>query len=148
MNTKEHGVKKYCLFYASDFHLEMILLPYIKNNTDKDKVMIFTEKNLSDSIKILLDRTNFKLEDKKAMLNLNWHCENEKNISKCNLEDYTIIINGSDEYISKINKEINNLNVNKINIVDCYNINAKNQNIPAIQEQYDGILNTKKYKKI
>ena len=32
MITKEHETKKYCCFYASDFHLEMILLPYIKNN--------------------------------------------------------------------------------------------------------------------
>ena len=37
MITKEHKVKKYCLFYASDFHLEMILLPYIKKNIYKDK---------------------------------------------------------------------------------------------------------------
>ena len=42
MITKEHKVKKYCLFYASDFHLEMILLPYIKKNIYKDKFLSVT----------------------------------------------------------------------------------------------------------
>ena len=65
MITKEHEVKKYCCFYASDFHLEMILLPYIKKNMYKYKFMIFTEENLSDSMNILLNRTNLNKEEKK-----------------------------------------------------------------------------------
>ena len=68
MITKEHENKKYCLFYASDFHLEMILLPYIKNNIDDTHFTIFTEKNLDESLRILLSKTNLKFNEKEQML--------------------------------------------------------------------------------
>ena len=93
INTKESKVKKYCCFYASDFHLEMILLPYIKNNIYKDKFIIFTEENLSDSIKVLLNGTNLNLEEKNLMLNLDWKEKNKLDISKYKFDDHTIIIN-------------------------------------------------------
>ena len=148
MNTKESKVKKYCCFYASDFHLEMILLPYIKNNIYKDKFIIFTEENLSDSIKVLLSRTNLNLEEKNLMLNLDWKEKNKLDISKYKFDDHTIIINGSSNYIDKINQEIRSKEPKKINIIDCYSINDKNVELGQIEEKYDGVLNTSRSKKI
>ena len=146
MITKEHEVKKYCCFYASDFHLEMILLPYIKKNIYKDKFMIFTEENLSDSMNILLNRTNLNKEEKKLMKKIDWNKKEE--ILPKNLNNYTIIINGSKEYILKINKEINKTNPEKINVIDCYSINDKNLEPRSIQEKYDDVLNTQNYKNL
>ena len=146
MITKEHKIKKYCLFYASDFHLEMILLPYIKKNIDKDKFLIFTQENLSESMKILLNRTNLDSDEKNMMLNLNW--DGKENLEEKDLNNYTIIINGNNEYISEINDKINKINPDKINIIDCYSINDKNIEPQRIKEKYDDILNTSGYKKM
>ena len=148
MTTKECESKKYCCFYASDFHLEMILLPYIKKNIHKDKFMIFTEENLSESMRILLNRTNLKQDEKKLMLDLNWNPKGNKEILQNNLNNSTIIINGSNKYISKINEEINRINPKKINIIDCYSINDSTLEPGRIQEKYDGVLNSQNYKKI
>ena len=146
MITKEHEVKKYCCFYASDFHLEMILLPYIKKNMYKDKFMIFTEENLSDSMNILLNRTNLNKEEKKLMKKIDWNKKEE--ILPKNLNNHTIIINGSKEYISKINEEINKTNPEKINVIDCYSINDENLEPRSIQKKYDDVLNTQNYKNL
>ena len=40
MITEEQCTEKTCLFCASDYHLEMILLPYIKERIDKNKIII------------------------------------------------------------------------------------------------------------
>ena len=146
MITKEHEVKKYCGFYASEFHVEMILLPYIKKNMYKDKFMIFTEENLSDSMNILLNRTNLNKEEKKLMQKIDWSKKGD--ILPEDIDNHTIIINGSKKYISKINEEINKINPKKINIIDCYGINDKNIEPNSIQEKYDEILNTKNYKNL
>lgn len=148
MITKEHEVKKYCCFYASDFHLEMILLPYIKKKIYKDKFLIFTEENLSESMKILLNRINLSSDEKDLMLNLDWNKKEKEILREKNLDNYTIIINGSNDYISKINEKINEINPKKINIIDCYSINDENIEPQRVQEKYDDILNTRGYKKI
>lgn len=143
MITKEHETKKYCCFYASDFHLEMILLPYIKNNIQKDKFVILTEENLSDSMNILLNRTNLNNDEKKQMLNINWNEKNIKDLSNYDLENGTIIINGSNNYINEMNDKIRKINPNNVNIIDCYSINDKNVEPKRISKNYDDILNTK-----
>ena len=148
MITKEHETKKYCCFYASDFHLEMILLPYIKKKIYKDKFLIFTEENLSESMKILLNRMNLSSDEKDLMLNLDWNKKEKEILREKNLDNYTIIINGSNDYISKINEKINEINPKKINIIDCYSINDENIEPQRVQEKYDDILNTRGYKKI
>lgn len=147
MITKEHENKKYCLFYASDFHLEMILLPYIKNNIDDTHFTIFTEKNLDESLRILLSKTNLKFNEKEQMLKLGWNIKNDEKITSDELNNNTIIINGSKNYISNINKKISMSKAKKVNIIDCYNIEEKDIDVERIKKQYDDILNTKKYKK-
>ena len=45
--------EKICSFYVSDFHLEMILIPYINKKIEENqKIIIKTEKNLEETIKI------------------------------------------------------------------------------------------------
>lgn len=140
MVTKEHKLKTLCCFYVSDFHLEMILLPYIKSNIDKSKFVIFTEKNLSESIKILLDRTNLDFNEKNKILDLNWNGTKVEELANYDFTNHTIIVNGSSNYILKISQKLKD---KKINRIDCYNINEKNLNLREIKEKYDEMLNTK-----
>ena len=70
MITKELDGLEKCCIYANDFHLEMILLPYIKENFEENKFIIFTENDLEGTIKTLLERTNLpdELIKKKLLL--------------------------------------------------------------------------------
>ena len=140
MITKEFKTKKYCCFYASDFHLEMILLPYIKNNLEDSKTLIFTQDSLSESVKQVLDRTNINANEKNEILNINWN-NNIFNIEEIK-NNYTVVINGEKKYIDEINKKILNLELKNVTIINCYNINIFKDNIFDLTRQYDGILNT------
>ena len=60
MTANKEKVEKKCCFYASDFHLEMTLLPYINKKIAENKsIIIITENKLEDSVKILLSKTSF-----------------------------------------------------------------------------------------
>lgn len=141
MITKEQNITKYYCLYVSDFHLEMILLPYIKNNMYKSNVIVFTENSLKDSLKILLERTNLKLEDKNEILNIkNWNtCKLEERYKEN--EEYIIIINGNNDYRNKIHKELENIPNCKFSIIDCYDLNKINISREKLQSEYERCLN-------
>lgn len=144
MITKEQRINRYCCLYVSDFHLEMILLPYIKNNIHKSNVIIFTEKNLVDTIKTLLDRTNLKIEDKNKILELrSWTNKTIENIKTEELKNYKIIINGDKKYIDSIENKISKLNYEEIDIIHCLDLNKNEWNITEINKNYNNFLNTK-----
>ena len=63
--TKE----KTCTFFVSDYHFEMISLPYIdKKLEENEEIIILTENNLEDTIQTLLSKMNFKEDRKKKIL--------------------------------------------------------------------------------
>lgn len=142
MITKEQNITKYYCLYVSDFHLEMILLPYIKNNMYKSNVIVFTENSLKDSLKILLERTNLKLEDKNEIMNIkNWNtCKLEERYKEN--EEYIIIINGNNDYRNKIHKELENIPNCKMNIIDCYDLDKIDISREKLQSEYERCLNT------
>ena len=144
MITKEQSGTKSCCFYASDFHLEMILLPYVKQRINNTKFIILTENNLENTFATLLCRTNLNDEEKENILNIGWKNDYLKKIVKIdeyvkNDEKLTIIING-DEDFNRIIKESININ-SKVNIIDCFEVGKLNENIKKITENYDSILN-------
>ena len=147
MITKELEATKKCCLYASEFHLEMILVPYIKERLEKTEFVILTENNLQDKIKILLDRININKKDKEKILDLKWYSNdnekfdkikelNEKNNKIC------IIINGNYNYIKEKNKKLNELMKDNLEIIDCFNISDSETNIGEIQYKYKVFINT------
>lgn len=142
MVTKEHKSKKYCCFYVSQFHLDMILLPYIKENLQKYKINIFTQEDLLESMKVLLERTNLKAEEKNEILKLNWNKTKLEDISIYDFNKNISIINGNTDYIFKVNEKLRNLN--NVNIVDCYDVSKDSVDVKKIQVEYNEILNTKR----
>ena len=122
MITKEYQAEKTCVFYASEYHLEMILLPYI---IKKEKVIIFTEKPLEKTLYKLLEKINLNKENKEKIIKIKWQAQENSNYEK--LKKYvekdrnlTIIINGSINYIKTINNKIKDFDNKKIEIIDCY----------------------------
>ena len=80
MITKELDDLRKCCVYANDFHLEMILLPYIKENLSETKFVILTENNLEETVKILLKRINLDENYKNEILNINYKTLSENKL--------------------------------------------------------------------
>lgn len=144
MITKEHSGIKSCCFYASEFHLEMILLPYIKQRMNKMNFVILTQKNLEDTVGILLERTNLDKKDKEKIINIDWtdnYFEKILKMKSClnRNKELTIFINGDQNYNKYIKDTIDGYK--NINIIDCFDVSKIDKNIKDIAEDYDYILN-------
>ena len=143
MITKEQSINKYCCLYVSEYHLEMILLPFIKNKLKESEILIFTQNNLLETLHTLLKKTNLSNENKKRIIDIkNWNTEKIDLINNEDINEYTIIINGDEEYRDRINKKIEKFNINLKNIVDCYDVNNTSIKSNYIQNNYKGVLNT------
>ncbi len=143
-NTEE----KVCAFYASDYHFEMITLPYIDKRIEKkDEIIILTENNLENTMKTLLEKINLKEDKKNKILNLNW---NNDDLQKFKLikekmkqdKDIIIFVKGKENYIHNINQNIEKwiTKENKVKIIDCYDIREVQENLDDIMEQYQRVL--------
>ncbi len=139
MIVENKNIEKICSFYVSDFHLEMILMPYINKKLDENKkVIIKTEKNLKDTVEVLISKMNINNENKKEIINLGWNNEYNKEINN----DSNIIIIGTEKYIEDINNQINQNNIKDATIIDCYNFEDVKQDIKKIINEHDSSLNT------
>jgi len=133
MVVKDKRIEKTCCFYVSEFHLEMILVPYI-NERIKEKITILTQKNLKETVEILISKMNLKEENKQKILDLVWNVEEDIK------ENSNIIIIGSKEFIKNKNQEIKNKNA--ISVLDCYDFEEVVNDINNIRKQYKNTLNT------
>ena len=146
MITKEQFIKKTCLFCVSDYHLEMILLPYIKERINESNIII-TENNLEESINVLLTKVNLDEKDKEKIRNLNWKNTNDLKFEEINNmkdKNINIIINGSYNYIESVNNKIKEIVKRNIEIVDCIHIGDSDFNMTEISKKYESILNTQR----
>ena len=136
--NKEH-IQKKCCFYASDFHLEMTIVPYISKKIKENKnIVIITQNKLEDSVKILISRMNIK--NKEEILQLDWNNNKINKISeKSNL---VIITNGNKEFIENKNKEIENiLREKEAEIINCYYFDEIKDEMIKIRENHTEVLN-------
>lgn len=155
-NTEE----KLCSFYVSDWHLATMLLPYINQKIEeKNKIITILENNIQENIKILVEKLNLK--NKEEILQIGWNSINftkytdveeilKKEISQKNQN--IILVNGSKDYIEKTNKSIEKWNrkykVDKIKIINFFEVTEFNNNIKEILDSHDRILNTSGEKEI
>ena len=144
--TKE----KSCAFYASDYHFEMISLPYISKCMDEKKeIVILTENNLKDTVYTLISKMNLKEEKRNKILSLDWDnndLKKFKEISKKTKEqeDMIIFIKGKQNYIKNINKNIEKWveGNHHVKIIDCYEFFEIEEKIDEIAKEYNKVLGT------
>ncbi|MEI3401210.1 MAG: hypothetical protein V8R51_02130 [Clostridia bacterium] len=137
MVVENNKIEKICCFYESDFHLEMILVPYINAHINEN-IVIITENDFNETVGILVSKTNLKKENKEKILNLGWNGKKENNIEDKSI----IIIIGNKKYIENKNDEIRERNNEDITIIDCYNFEDIKQNMDNIINDYSKNLNT------
>ena len=137
-------IQKICCFYASDWHLAVMLLPYISNEINENKsIFMRCENNIENKMKVLIKKLAIKNKDN--IMNIDWNEQvAEENI---NNNEKIYIVSGSKEFISDTNKLIERYYENKkinIKIVNCYEVYNNNEFKRIIAENnYKIILNTK-----
>ena len=136
---------KSCLFYVSDYHFEMIALPYMKEKIENNnQVIVMTQENLEDSMKHLLDKVNLDSDDKKKIEKINWKEKSVEEISEIDtLNNKVVFVKGTEKYIKNVNQKINEVsNVQNLQIIDCYDVNNVDESIIDITKDYNSILST------
>lgn len=150
MNKNQKTKEKMCTFYVSDYHFEMISLPYINKSIEENKeIIILTENNLKETITTLINKMNLNEGKKEEILKINWTNDDLNKFKKINelvnkQKEIVIFIKGSENYIKNININIKKLieNSNKVKIIDCYNVEEISEKLNDIRDQYKKILNT------
>ena len=136
-------IEKLCCFYVSDFHLEMILLPYI-NKKIEENIIIKTERDLKDTVEILVSKMNLNRENKEKILNLGWNGKENKKIE----DKSNIIIIGNKKYIEDENAKIKQDDVEDVTVIDCYNFEDTKDDMDNIMNGYSQNLNTTGFENI
>lgn len=138
--------KNACAFYTSDYHLEMIMLPYINNNFENNKeVYVFTQNNLEDTITHLVNNINLNENTKRKVLNINWNKEDENKYKELIQEEKEsiVFIKGNRKYIEKVNQNLNQIKSYKnIEIIDCYSLDDIGNKVDEIRKNYKNVLMT------
>lgn len=150
MDENQITKEKSCVFYVSDYHFEMISLPYISKKLEENKkVLILTEENLEDTIETLIEKINLKEEKKNKIMNINWNKDDDNKLKEikneiANQNEIEIFIKGKEEYIKNVNKNIKNVvnDYKNIKIIDCYNIEEVDKKMNNIIGNYDKIIST------
>lgn len=156
MNKNQETKEKLCVFYASDYHFEMMSLPYINQKIkENNEIVILTENNLEDTINILLSRMNLGEQRKEKILEIDWKNNDLNKFKKIkeNVKDkkgIIIFIKGKENYINNVNKNIEKWieNTERVKIIDCYDMEEIGDNIEEIMGRYNKILNTSGEKQI
>ena len=136
MVLEEKKIKNICNFYVSDYHLEIMLLPYISKKIDnEEEVVILTERDLTETLKIVIEKTNLEQKKKKKIMKLEWNTQKTSNIN----ENSNVIIIGNIKFINDKILELKEKNLEKI---VCYDYNEVKDNMKEIVSEYDGVLNS------
>lgn len=156
MNKNQITKEKICAFYASDYHFEMITLPYIEKNLEENKkVIVLTENDLEGSMNTLMSKVNLKEEKKNNIFKINWKNDDLnkfKEIKKDIKEnkDLIIFIKGKENYIKNINENIEKWieKNDKVKTIDCYDIEEVGEKFTEVINNYKSVLSTTGEKKI
>lgn len=136
-------VERLCNFYASKYHLSMILLEYLKEeNNKKMKVTTFFQDDIDDEINILVDKYKYNINnieeiDFKSTKNV---YEKEIDLAKNNI----FIVEGDLNYINDTNEYIldNLKKMTNAKIINCYNFSHQKLYMKEIISKSNKILFT------
>ena len=134
-----------CAFYASDYHLEMIMLPYINKKINENKnVYVFTQNNLEETVNTLIEKVNIDNKIKNKVLDINWKNDDENKYKNLiNDNNAVVFIKGNENYINKVNTSLNQIKDEKeLEIIDCFNLEEIGNKMPQIITEHRNIITT------
>ncbi len=162
MDFQKKNVRNICNFYASKWHLAVMLLPYLNKQIEKGiKFETILKEDIVENVEELISKLNLKQEIEEKMLNINWSkskIEKEEQIEEFmnNIiekeKNITIILNGENDEVKNTNEMINKYiqrnikkikqNDIKITIISCFKALDFKENVKEILNNYDYALNT------
>ena len=135
----EKKVKNICNFYVSEYHLEIMLLPYISKKIDNEEnITIITEIDLESTLNVVIERINLDKDKKEKIKKIGWNIQNIENI----IPNTNVILIGSKKFINEKVFELKERQVENLEIIACYNYNEVKNDMKEIVSKYDGMLNT------
>ena len=139
MQFEEKKVKNICNFYVSEYHLEIMLLPYISKKIDNEEnITIITEIDLESTLNVVIERINLDKDKKEKIKKIGWNIQNIENI----IPNTNVILIGSKKFINEKVFELKERQVENLEIIACYNYNEVKNDMKEIVSKYDGMLNT------
>ena len=139
MVLEEKKVKNICNFYVSEYHLEIMLLPYISKKIDNEEnITIITEIDLESTLNVVIERINLEKDKKEKIKKIGWNIQNIENI----ISNTNVILIGSKKCINEKVFELKERQVENLEIIACYNYNEVKNDMKEIVSKYDGMLNT------
>ena len=136
-------VEKLCNFYASKYHLSIILLEYLKEKKSKKySVITFLQDEIEDELNVLRDKYKYDIDLTKDV-----DFKSTKDIYKKEIDsskNIIFIVEGNLNYIKEANEYINSFLEKNSNakIVNCYNFSHQKQYMRDIIAKSDKILFT------
>lgn len=133
-------IENICNFYASKYHLSVVLFEYLRRNSKK-KVITFFEEGIEEEIKALEDVTN---QDIKSKVNFSSNINIEDTeIDEC--RNIVFLLRGSNNYLKEANmyikEELRHMK-GKAKIVNCYDFEQQRSFMKNIIKGSDKILYT------
>lgn len=139
MVLEEKKVKNICNFYVSEYHLEIMLLPYISKKIDNEEnITIITEIDLESTLNVVIERINLDKDKKEKIKKIGWNIQNIENI----IPNTNVILIGSKKFINEKVFELKERQVENLEIIACYNYNEVKNDMKEIVSKYDEMLNT------
>ena len=139
MVLEEKKVKNICNFYVSEYHLEIMLLPYISKKIDNEEnITIITEIDLESTLNVVIERINLDKDKKEKIKKIGCNIQNIENI----IPNTNVILIGSKKFINEKVFELKERQVENLEIIACYNYNEVKNDMKEIVSKYDGMLNT------
>ena len=143
MTTKECNAESTCLICASEYHMELILLPYLKKYKDSKTVIIFTEKDIEKTVNNILEKINIQQQIKDFFKKIDWSKNDENKLkdlerSQKNNEEVIIVINGMKKYKETIKRKVKYRN---IEIIECFYLEDSEFDLKEIRRN-TRIINT------
>ena len=129
MVLEEKKVKNICNFYVSEYHLEIMLLPYISKKIDNEEnITIITEIDLESTLNVVIERINLDKDKKEKIKKIGWNIQNIENI----IPNTNVILIGSKKFINEKVFELKERQVENLEIIACYNYNEVKNDMKEI----------------
>ena len=128
---------KVCSFVANYTHSCILVNNFISKEFEKAKVIYINEKSEKEKLKNIVNKY-FKNMNKKIIY-MEWL--NEEVVNDYVNENIILVINGSENFISRVNEYICFIQSDVV-VINCYNVMSLKTSISDIISIHDYYLNT------
>ena len=134
-------IENVCNFYASKYHLSVVLYEYLRKNTRKE-VITFFEDGINEEIKMVESRAKHQIRNK-----INFNANNNiQNTYIKQARNIIFILRGSNLYLREANnyikEELRYMKNVKAKVINCYDFEQQRSFMKDIIKGSDKILYT------